>query len=129
MLSPSAPLEAARWRALLRRPPAAARRPCIVAGAVALILMAMLLLLPHPAAAQSQPFVRGEAVVTTANGYTRLMIKFAEHVDAQVRVSGNVLVIFFQRPVDVPVDRVRGSAPDYVGHARRDPDGRAVRFA
>ena len=129
MLSPSAPLQASHWRALLRKPPAAARRPCIVVAAIALLVVTVLLFLPHPAAAQSLPPVRGEVSLNVNGGYGRLVFKLTEEVDAQVRLSGNVLTIFFKKPIDVPVDRLRASAPDYIGAARRDPDGRALRFA
>jgi tetratricopeptide (TPR) repeat protein len=88
--------------------------------------MTMLLLLPHPVAAQA---VRGEITVSTSGGYARLIFKLTEEVEAQIRVSGNVLAVFFKKPVDVAVDRIRTGAPDYIGAARRDPDGRAVRFA
>jgi len=126
MLSPKAPIEAARERNLRRRPPAAARPSCIVAGAIALIIAALLLLAPHPAAAQP---VRGEASAQVLNGHARLVIKLSEEVETQVRISGNVLVIHFRRPVDVAIDRVRVTASEYIGAARRDPDGRALRFA
>src|SRR5688500_12256331 len=124
MLSDIIPLSATRLRG---RPPAAARRSCIAAGCIALLLLLMLLLLPHPVEAQQA--VRGEATISTSGGYARLIFKLTEEVDAQIRVSGNVLAVFFKRPVDVAVDRIRIGAPDYIGAARRDPDGRAVRFA
>ncbi len=122
MLSDLIPLEATRLRG---RPPAAARRSCIVAGAIALFVIA-LLMLPRPAAAQA---VRGEATLSTSGGYARFVFKMTEAVEAQTRVSGNVLVIFFARPVNIQVDRINAGATDYIGAARRDPDGRALRFA
>jgi tetratricopeptide (TPR) repeat protein len=39
------------------------------------------------------------------------------------------LVIRFKRPVDVSVDKLSDAVPDYVGSARRDPDGSAIRLA
>jgi tetratricopeptide (TPR) repeat protein len=123
MLSDTISQKAARVRG---GPPAAARRSCIVAGCIALIIMVMMLLRPLPAAAQA---VRGEVTITTSGGYARLIFRLSEEVEAQVRLSGNVLAVFFKRPVDVAVDRIRAGAPDYIGAARRDPDGRAVRFA
>jgi len=38
-------------------------------------------------------------------------------------------VIRFKRPVDVPVDKLADAVPDYVGSARRDPDGMAIRLS
>lgn len=110
----------------MHRPPPVARRSCIVLAAVALIITAVLLMLPRPAAAQA---VRGDASVVTSGGYARLVIKLAEEVEAQVRSSGGILVIQFRRPVDIAVDRIPAGAGNYFAAARRDPDGRALRFA
>ena len=38
-------------------------------------------------------------------------------------------MIRFERPVDLAVDRIASAVPDYVGSARRDPDGMAVRLS
>ena len=38
-------------------------------------------------------------------------------------------VITFNRPVEVSVDRINSSAPDYVSAARQDPDRTAIRIA
>jgi tetratricopeptide (TPR) repeat protein len=73
--------------------------------------------------------VKGEASIATAGGYGRIVIRLAVPVESQVRMSGGVLVISFKQPVDVPVDRITAGAAEYVGAARRDPDGRALRFA
>jgi tetratricopeptide (TPR) repeat protein len=90
------------------------------------LLVAALLTLSVPAAAQA---VKGEVSVTATGGYGRIAIRLAIPVEAQVRMSGGVLVIAFKQPVDVPVDRITAGATDYIGAARRDPDGRALRFA
>jgi len=79
-----------------------------------------------PAAAQG---VKGEASVTASGGYGRLVIRLATEVESQVRLSNGVLVIQFKQPIDVPVDRITAGASDYIAAARRDPDGRALRFA
>jgi tetratricopeptide (TPR) repeat protein len=81
-----------------------------------------------PAASQNRP-VRGQAVLSSEGGYARLVIKLDEDVDSEVLQAGSVLVIRFKRPVDVPVDKVADAVPDYVGSARRDPDGGAIRLA
>ncbi|MDB5654312.1 MAG: tetratricopeptide 4 protein, partial [Tardiphaga sp.] len=62
-------------------------------------------------------------------GYARIVLKLAEDVDSEVTQAGTILVIRFKRPVDVPVDALSDAAPDYVGSARRDPDGSAIRLA
>jgi tetratricopeptide (TPR) repeat protein len=67
--------------------------------------------------------------VGTSGGYARLVLRFTEEVEAQVRMSNGILVISFKRPVDVAVDRVVSGSADLVTAARRDPDGRAIRIA
>ncbi|WP_209007233.1 tetratricopeptide repeat protein [Roseibium litorale] len=49
------------------------------------------------------------------------------HYDAVV--TGGVLRISFEEPVDVNVDDVPLELADYISIARRDPDGSAIRFA
>ena len=110
------------WRA----PPPAARRVCIVAATIALLMTILLLVLPRPAAAQP---IRGEATLSSRDGYARLVIRFPEAIDAQVRSSGGILIVQFERPVNVAVDRINVGFTDWIGAARRDPDGKALRFA
>src|SRR5262245_44867541 len=128
MSSSYIPIEAIRARGRVHRPPPAARRSCIFLAAIAFAITALmlLLLLPSPAGAQA---VRGDVSVNTSGGYARLVIKLAEEVEAQVRSSGGILVIQFRRPVDIAVDRIAANSGNYFAAARRDPDGRALRFA
>lgn len=90
------------------------------------LLLLCALLWPGEGYAQA---VSGEASLTAANGYARLVVKLAEDVDSEVALAGSILVIRFKRPVDVPVDQLSDVLPDYVGSARRDPDGAAIRLA
>ena len=77
---------------------------------------------------QTEP-VRGEATFSAAGGYARLVLKLAEDVESEVSTAGSILVIRFKRPVDIPVDKLSDAVPDYVGSARRDPDGSAIRLS
>src|SRR5882672_5079870 len=77
---------------------------------------------------QAQP-VKGEATLTVAGGYARLVLKLADDVESEVTTAGTILVIKFKRPIDIPIDRVFEAAPDYVTSARRDPDGSAIRLS
>ncbi len=79
-------------------------------------------------AAYAQP-VKGEATFSAANGYARLVLKLDEDVDSEVSVAGSIIVIRFKRPVDIPVDKLSDAVPAYVGSARRDPDGAAIRLS
>ena len=73
--------------------------------------------------------MKGEATLSVAGGYARLVLKLDEDVESEVTVAGTILVIRFKRPVDVPVVKLSDAAPEYVGSARRDPDGSAIRLA
>lgn len=101
-------------------------RPCAVAaGYVAVALLSTALL---TAAGHAQP-VKGEATFAVSGGYARLVLKLSEDVESDVSVAGTILVVRFMRPVDIAIDKLSDAAPDYIGSARRDPDGLAIRFA
>src|SRR5580704_8491754 len=89
-------------------------------------LMAAALLFPRPAAADA---VKGSVSAAVENGFARLIFTLGNDVESQVRVANNIVVISFDRPVDVNVDHIRDGTRDYIGAARRDPDGKAVRLA
>lgn len=90
------------------------------------LIFAAFLISLGPSHAQA---VKGDATMTVAGGYARIVFKLAEDIDSDVSVAGTILVIRFKRPVDVPVESLVDSAPDYIGSARRDPDGSAIRLA
>src|SRR5882672_10345642 len=73
--------------------------------------------------------VRGEATFTAGGGFARLVLRLAEDVESEVTTAGSIIVIRFKRPVDIPVDKLSDAVPDYVGSARRDPDGSAIRLS
>ncbi|WP_291851857.1 tetratricopeptide repeat protein [Bradyrhizobium sp.] len=78
---------------------------------------------------RAQDAVRGEATFTAAGGFARLVLKLAEDVESEVTTAGSIIVIRFKRPVNIPVDKLSDAVPDYVGSARRDPDGTAIRLS
>jgi tetratricopeptide (TPR) repeat protein len=73
--------------------------------------------------------IKGEATFSASGGFARLVLKLAEDVDSEVTAAGSIIVIRFKRPVDIPVDALSDAVPDYVGSARRDPDGSAIRLS
>ncbi len=73
--------------------------------------------------------IKGEATFSASGGFARLVLKLAEDVDSEVTTAGSIIVIRFKRPVDIPVDALSDAVPDYVGSARRDPDGSAIRLS
>ncbi len=100
------------------------------AARLATIASALLILLVTSSAArcENDP-VKGEATFSAAGGYARLVIKLADEVESEVTAAGSILVIRFKHPVDVPTDAIADAVPDYVGSARRDPDGMAIRLS
>ena len=94
------------------------------AFSVALLAVA----LAWPGRAVADP-VKGEATLTQENGYARLLLRFTEEVPTEVSMAGAIMVIRFAKPVDMPVDALNDAVPAYVGTARRDPDGAAIRLA
>src|SRR5580698_4650948 len=83
---------------------------------------------PAPAAPAPTP-LKTTVTATVADGYARLVFTAKEYIDGSARLAGNVLIISFKQPLDITVDRMAEQASDYVGAARRDPDGTAVRIA
>ncbi|EJN09026.1 hypothetical protein PMI42_06959 [Bradyrhizobium sp. YR681] len=92
-------------------------------------VLAACLLISLGTAARAADAVRGEATFSASGGFARLVIKLGEDVPSEVTTAGSILIIRFDRAVDVPVDRVPEGAPDYVNSARRDPDGGAIRLS
>src|SRR5207244_12696384 len=85
------------------------------------------LMLASPCRAEDP--VKGEATFSSSGGYARLILKLAEDVESEVMTAGSAIVIRFKRPVDIAVDKLPDLVPDYVGAARRDPDGSAIRLS
>ncbi len=84
--------------------------------------------LMFPGIGRAEP-VKGDATFSSSGGYARLVLKLSEDVDTEVTTAGSIIVIRFKRPVDISVDRLADAVPDYVGSARRDPDGSAIRLS
>jgi Tfp pilus assembly protein PilF len=61
--------------------------------------------------------------------YARMVFSLSEYDDVHARIANHVLVMSFKRPIDVEVEHIASQIPEYVGAARRDPDGRGVRMA
>ncbi|MBR0874541.1 tetratricopeptide repeat protein [Bradyrhizobium tropiciagri] len=106
---------------LLGRAFARAARLCLLAACLSAAAI--------PTAAHAEDAVPGEATFSAANGYARLVLKLKEDVESEVSTAGSIIVIRFKRPVDIPVEQLIDAVPDYVGAARRDPDGTAIRLS
>jgi hypothetical protein len=97
------------------------------ATAVAVLILAIFAY-AAPSIAEPDP-IKATILASVDDGYARLLITMSEYDDATARVVNNILIISFQNPVDVVVDRLSEQIPDYIGAARRDPDGRGIRVA
>jgi tetratricopeptide (TPR) repeat protein len=103
----------------------AARSRVLRASACAAALAASIVSAP----ALAQAPVRGDVRVSTKDGYARIVFHLAEEVESIAKLAGGIVVVHFRRPVELPIERINHMAPDYVGAARRDPDGRGLRIA
>src|SRR5437660_81542 len=127
MAGRSITLKVLRAREAAQVPPRLGVRIVAVFIAIELLLLGALLLI-FPAAASAAP-VKGDVAVSTKEGYARFVFTLAEETEADVRLNNGILVIGFKQPVALSVDRIPVGAPSYVGAARVDPDGSAVRLA
>jgi tetratricopeptide (TPR) repeat protein len=93
------------------------------------LVLAALALPALPAATAPVTPLKATLSVTTNDGYARIVFSANEYIEATTKTSGHVLIISFKQPIDVVVDRLPELAADYVGAARRDPDGSAIRLA
>jgi hypothetical protein len=126
-MSQSITVRALRARADAQVPPRLGLRAVAVFIALQLLLFAALLLV-FPSAAGAAP-VKGEVAVTASNGYVRLVFNLADETEADVRLANGIVIIGFKSAIEVPVDHIATNSGGYVGAARRDPDGSAIRLA
>src|SRR5271169_6323439 len=94
-----------------------------------LLLFLSLVFAPAGSAASKPVPLQGSITAEADDGYARLVFVLSEDVDASARIAGNVLIVTFAKPVSISIDSLPAQAPEYIGAARRDPDGRAIRLA
>ncbi len=95
----------------------------------AVAVLALAILTVTPAALGAATPLKTAVTAGMSGGYARLVFSSSEYLDATARVTANVLIVTFKQPIDIAVDRIAEQVPDYIGAARRDPDGKAVRMA
>ncbi len=93
-------------RKLVRPRPGFARR----GGLAFLAALALLALAPVGAVRADDP-IKGEVKAVTDGGYVRLMFQFDEAVEATTRVSGAIVIITFNKPVALAVERLNVNVP------------------
>jgi tetratricopeptide (TPR) repeat protein len=93
-----------------------------------LVALALPVVIPFGGARADEP-IKGEVKAVNDGGFLRLMFQFDEAVEATTRVSGAIVIISFNKPVALAVERLNVNAPEFISAARRDPDGSAIRLA
>jgi len=91
-----------------------------------------LLLFSFPQSVRAQPLEPVDLQVIPEEGYGRMVLTFKDRTLLPIYdalITGGVLRISFEEPVDINVDDVPLDLGDYITIARRDPDGSAIRFA
>jgi hypothetical protein len=68
-------------------------------------------------------------VASEMNGFGRFVLTTNKAVKAQVRSSSGVIVVSFDEAVNLDLEKLAAQAPSYISVARRDPDGKTIRFA
>ncbi len=66
---------------------------------------------------------------TKEKGFARMVIGFSDLPKFLDDIASGIFVLSFEEPVSVDLQPVLEAIPDYIGLVRRDPDGRALRFA
>ncbi|MEP1933029.1 MAG: hypothetical protein ABJJ37_17280 [Roseibium sp.] len=108
-------------------------------GAVALVrlftvalLVAVAMIAGLTGVANAQTLEPVDLSVSQEEGYGRIVLTFKDRTLLPIYdalITGGVLRISFEEPIDINVDDVPLDLDDYVSIARRDPDGSAIRFA
>jgi hypothetical protein len=98
-----------------------------LAAAVVMLQALTLLLAAGPACADDP--VKGEVKVFNQSGYVRLLFRLEEAVSVKVQGNFPIIILRFQKPVSISVDRLNENVPDFISAARIDPDGMAIRIA
>lgn len=65
---------------------------------------------------------------TEMGRFGRVVFTFGAEVVARARVIGTVMIVEFDREVEADLDKLALQLPTYISIARRDPDGRSIRF-
>ncbi len=92
---------------------------------VAITIAASFLLISVPANAQ----IQAKLEARLEQGYGRIIFDFSRFPKYKQALSSSIFILSFEEPVKVDLRRVTQKLAKYIGVARVDPDGRAVRFA
>ena len=118
-----------RLRGVLARKPGRSKPGFACGCSLAFMALLALLVLAPVGAARADDPIKGEVKAVVDGGFVRLMFQFDEAIEATTRVSGAIIIVTFNKPVAVAVERLSVNAPEFISAARRDPDGSAIRIA
>ena len=104
------------------------RAACAVRRCVCMLALVWLAisLMPAPASAQSETDL---SVTTEVDGYARMILTFPTLPEYKVHVVSGVLVLEFDEAISTVLDDTTVKSPEFIVVGRRDPDGKALRFA
>lgn len=71
---------------------------------------------------------KGIVVASDMRGYGRVIFTFDKEVKAETQAFNSVLVVKFEEPVQLDLEKINQQLPNYISIARLDPDGRSVRL-
>ncbi len=95
----------------------------------AVVAFACALFTGPPVAAQPAPVETGSLDVRIDNGFARLVFTFTNRPRHTVTSNSGVLVLRFDRPVDVPLSALGQKLPTIIPSFRTDSDKKAIRLA
>lgn len=89
------------------------------------LALALLTAVPQAQAANAVAVLRGSEM----SGYGRAVLSFDSLPKATARVSNGILILSFDKPVTMSVEKLQAEMPNYVSAVRLDPDGKGLRMA
>jgi tetratricopeptide (TPR) repeat protein len=71
---------------------------------------------------------RGTAVGSDMRGYGRIVLTLDKEIKAETQLFNAVLVVRFEEPISMDLDKLNQQLPAYISIARLDPDGKSLRL-
>ncbi len=125
----ASPISLKEMRTLHMKPRVRLMRRVVAVFVVLEVLLLVVLSLAFSASAHAEDRVKGDITVATDGGFARLIFHFEQEDPVTIRAGFPIMVLTFQKPVDVSVAKLVAEAKDYIGAARIDPDGTSIRIA
>jgi len=88
----------------------------------------LLAVLGLAAAAGAALAAKGTVIASDMRGYGRVVFTFDKEIKVEAQAFNSVLVVKFDEPVQIDLEKLNQQLPDYISIARLDPDHRSVRL-